>query len=237
MGAWRGEEFREGRRGLTPPLLALLPSPLLGPRVWADVAPLLRAQGRVVVTPPAAGATPDAVLAGLLDDLPVDRDLVLVPHSNAGLYVPAVAAVRRVVGCVFVDAALPGTTGQTPTAPPALVDHLRPLAGPDGLLPGWTHWWAEGDLAPLFPSARVRAEVEAEQARLPLSYLDATVPTPAWADLACAYLAFGATYDAEVARARAAGWPVEVLDGRHLHQLVDPTAVAAAILRLQADTK
>ena len=237
MDTWRREKFLEGQRRLTPPLLALLPSPLLGPRVWADVAAGLRDTGREVATPSARGGTPDEVLATLLDGLAADRDLVLVPHSNAGLYVPAVAAVRRVVGCVFVDAALPSEAGSTPTAPPALVQHLRTLAGPDGLLPGWTDWWSGADVDALFPSAQVRAEVEAEQARLPLSYFDATVPTPRWADLACAYLAFGTTYDAEVARARAAGWPVEVLDGRHLHQLVDPDAVTAAILRLQVDPK
>ena len=237
MDTWRREKFLEGQRRLTPPLLALLPSPLLGPRVWADVAARLRDTGREVATPSARGGTPGEVLASLLGGLPAARDLILVPHSNAGLYVPAVAAVRRVVGCVFVDAALPSEAGSTPTAPPALVQHLRTLAGPDGLLPGWTDWWSGADVDALFPSAQVRAEVEAEQARLPLSYFDATVPTPRWADLACAYLAFGATYDAEVARARAARWPVEVLDGRHLHQLVDPDAVAAAILRLQVDPK
>ena len=152
MDTWRREKFHEGQRRLTPPVLALLPSPLLGRRVWADVAARLRDTGREVATPSARGGTPDEVLATLLDGLAADRDLVLVPHSNAGLYVPAVAAARRVAGCVFVDAALPSDAGSTPTAPPALVQNLRPLAGPDGLLPGWTQWWSGADVAPLFPS-------------------------------------------------------------------------------------
>ena len=96
--------------------------------------------------------------------------------ATPGLYVPAVAAAtpggRR---ASFVDAALPlGRPGSTPTAPPALVDHLRPLAGPDGLLPGLDP--AGGPRRTSLPcsrSAQVRAEVEAEQARLPLSYFDA----------------------------------------------------------------
>ena len=201
--------------------------------MWADVAGHLRAAGREVLAPSARGATPHEVLAALLAGLPDGRDLVLVAHSNAGLYVPAVAATRAVKRCVFVDAALPSADGPTPTGPAALVERLRPLAGADGLLPGWTQWWDEASTAPLFPSAAVRAAVEAEQVRLPLSYFDATMPTPGWSDLACAYLAFGTTYDAEVERARAAGWPVEVLDGRHLHMLIDPAGVAEALLALE----
>ncbi|MET1058177.1 MAG: hypothetical protein ABWX84_01175 [Nocardioides sp.] len=233
MDTWRGQEFREGQRRLTAPRLALLPSPLLGPRVWAAVAARLRDAGRDVVTPSARGASPGEVLAALLDGLPADRELVLVPHSNAGLYAPAVAAARPVAGCVFVDAALPADAGSTATAPPALVETLRSLAGADGLLPAWTHWWPEADTAALFPSAQVRTEVEAEQTRLPLSYFGARVPTPPWADLDCAYLAFGPSYGVEEARARAAGWPVAVLDGRHLHMLVDPDTVSETILALE----
>jgi hypothetical protein len=59
----------------------------------------------------------------------------------------------------------------------------------------------------------------------------------AWVKVAgarCAYLAFGDTYAAETARARQAGWPVTVLDGGHLHMLVDPDEVAAAIVGLLA---
>jgi hypothetical protein len=197
------------------------------------VADALRAAGRETVTPVPAGGTPAAVLASLLAGLPADRDLTLVPHSNAGLYAPALADARPVTGCVFVDAALPTAGDSSPTAPPGLVAHLGSLAGPDGLLPGWTHWWDEAETAPLFPSAGTRAEVEAEQPRLPVAYFTDRVPTPDWAGLHCAYLAFGTTYDDEIAHARAAGWPVEVLDGRHLHLLVDPARVAAAILSLE----
>ena len=56
---------------------------------------------------------------------------------------------------------------------------------------------------------------------------------PGWAERPCAYLAFGDTYAEETARARDLGWPVEVLDGRHLHLLVDPDAVLEAVLRLE----
>ena len=49
-----------------------------------------------------------------------------------------------------------------------------------------------------------------------------------------AYLAFGDGYAAEHAVATALGWATRVIDGEHLHMLVDPPAVAAVIARLAA---
>jgi pimeloyl-ACP methyl ester carboxylesterase len=91
--------------------------------------------------------------------------VVLVPHSNSGLYVPAVidALGDQVRGVVFVDAAFPGA-GYF-----AQRDFLNTLAGADGLLPPWTSWWEQSDVAELFPNAELRARVEAEQARMPLA--------------------------------------------------------------------
>ena len=50
--------------------------------------------------------------------------------------------------------------------------------------------------------------------------------------LALAAQGFGDTYASERARAAERGWPTAALAGRHLHQLVDPTAVGGAILGL-----
>jgi hypothetical protein len=111
-------------------------------------------------------------------------------------------------------------------------DQLATLAGDDGLLPPWTEWWSDSELAGLFPDPVTRAEVVAEQPRLPLAYFDAVVPTPPWTGLRCGYLAFGTTYGGEAGRARDAGWRVATLPGRHLHMLVDPVAVAAEVVAL-----
>jgi hypothetical protein len=138
-----------------------------------------------------------------------------------------------VAASVFVDAALPARSGDTPVAPAEFLPALRGLAGPDGLLPPWTDWWGEEDIAPLFPDAVTRAEVSAEQPRLPLSYYEQSVPVPAgWDDHPCAYLLFGPAYEAEAAEARARGWAVAHEPGAHLHQLVDPDAVARRIVEL-----
>ena len=216
-------------------VVVLLPSPLLGPAVWSPVADELSRRGWTVVVPPAspvAPRSPDDVLAAVLAALPADRELILVPHSNAGLYVPALTARRRVAGFVFVDAGLPSPAGAVALAPPGFLDFLTTKADADGLLPLWTDWWDE-DVSALFPDAPTQARVVAEQRRLPLSYFGQSVPVPAgWDERPGAYLAFGDTYADERADAAGRGWPVTTMAGEHLHQLVDPAGTARHILEL-----
>jgi hypothetical protein len=202
--------------------IVLLHSPLLGPATWRPAAERLRSAGRTVVV-----ADPRTV--------DVAGPVVLVPHSNAGLYAPGLAERLDVVATVYVDAALAGEGPDTPLGPPALVDHLRTLAGPDGLLPPWTDWWPAESLAGLFPDPATRAAVEREQPRLPLAYFGGRIAVPdGWPRRPAAYLGFGETYAEEIARARGYGWPVEVRPGGHLHQLLDPDGVAATVLDLEA---
>src|SRR6478609_6627759 len=136
--------------------LLLVPSPLLGPATWAPVADLLG--GRV--------ATVDAVMGASTGR----SDVVLVVHSNAGLWAPLLASRLDVQATVYVDAALAGHGADTALAPPRFLELLETLADPDGVLPPWTQWWADDDVRDLFPDAATRAAVEAEQPRLPLSY-------------------------------------------------------------------
>jgi pimeloyl-ACP methyl ester carboxylesterase len=217
------------------PLVVLLPSPLLGPAVWAPVADELRRRGRDVLVPPAYDevADPADVLDHLRRSIPAGVPVALVPHSNAGLYAAALAAEREVVAIVYVDAGLPSGEPTTPTAPDRFRDTLSALVEPDGLLPVWTRWWPEDEIAALFPDATTRGVVEAEQQRVPLRYFDGVVPSaPGWAGLPVAYLAFGNTYERERTEAERRGWPVQTLSGGHLHLLVDPGAVAQALLEL-----
>lgn len=73
--------------------------------------------------------------------IPQGLPIVLVAHSNAGLFVPVIvdASPRRVAGCLFVGAALPSPAGPTPVAPTELLDFLRPKVA-NGRLPQWTEW-------------------------------------------------------------------------------------------------
>lgn len=212
--------------------IALLGSPFLGPEVWAPVAGCLELCGQSAIVVTGTGETPEGVLASMLDALPPEEELVLVPHSNAGLYVAALVAARRVRAIVFVDALLPGPDGHTAVTSAELADRLAGMAQ-EGRCPVWTDWWPEPSVAALFPDAATRALVEAGQPRMPLSYLHARVTTPrGWELLPCAYLGFGAAYGEEQGTAHRNGWPVIELDGGHLHQLVDPESVSEAILDL-----
>ena len=216
------------------PRLVLIHSPFLGPATWRPVADCLAELGRSVRVPSlasvAVGEPPfwpagvNAIVAA------ADQDrAVLVVHSNAGLYVPAVveALGAQVIGVVYVDAALPGRGHHT--AP----EFLARLTGEDGLLPPWTSWWQDSDVAALLPDPVVRARVEAEQPRMPLAYYECLPPAFAdWPVPPSGYLWFGEPYDQGATEARQRGWPTIHLPGQHLHMLVAPGAVAAAILEL-----
>jgi hypothetical protein len=218
------------------PVLVLLPSPLLPAAVWQPVAQRLAGAGWQVgeVAGSPAPRTAEQVRAWFLSAIPADRDVVLIPHSNAGLYVPCLVAERRVAGCVFVDAALPPASGSVTLAPERFFDFLAGKADSEGMLPPWTQWWDE-DISGLFPSPQVREQVERGQLAMPLAYFAESLPVPpGWDERPGAYLSFGSTYAAEHAAAAARGWPTAVLDGQHLHQLVDPDQVAAEIQALLA---
>ena len=219
------------------PVLVLMASALLGPAAWAPVESELRSRGWDVVTaPPADEADPvtpaDAALA-YATATPADRPVVLIPHSNAGNFVPTLIEIRNVVRVVFVDATIPVASGTQQLAPPELLASLESLVDDDGLLPPWTEWFQSRQLDALFPNASTRFHIEAQQPQLPLAFLDAELSVEdGWDRTPASYLAFGATYASDLDRARALGWPVLQLDGLHLHMLVDPGGVADAIIQL-----
>jgi len=217
------------------PSVALLASPLLGPSVWQPVAQVLADRGwhTVMCAASASLRTGQDVLGAFLAALPMDREFVLVPHSNAGAYVPALMMQRRIVAAVFVDAVLPPGRGRVPLAPPAFLDLLREKADGSGLLPVWTSWWDEAEVARLFPDAGTRARLEREQQRLPLSYFEGSLQVPeGWDDRPAAYLAFGDNYGRERDEAERRRWPVSTLAAEHLHLLNNPDQVATELVDL-----
>lgn len=221
----------------------LVHSPAVGPSTWASVAALLHARGDDAVVPDlrrvgSAGAPYWASVVDVVGDAQGQLDdggpVVLVGHSNSGLLLPAIAAgsPREVAAAVLVDAALP-SRGSSPAAPAAFLDRLRTLAASDGLLPRWTDWWSDADVAELLPDPEQRARVVADQPRLPLAYYEQQLPTPdAWWSLPRAYLRLSAAYDAELDAATAEGWPTARLEGGHLHQVVAPDEVTSAVVGL-----
>ncbi len=219
------------------PSLVLIHSPFLGPVTWRSTARALQGKDRRVhvpsllevarSAPPYWPAGADSIIRSAADE-----PIILIPHSNAGLYVPAVvdALGEQVRGVVFIDAALPGAGHSTPP------EFLRRLAIVDGLLPPWTSWWEDADVDALFPDAHTRAEVEAEQPRMPLAYYDHLPPAPHhWTAPSVGYIWFGEPYDQGAAHAAKRGWPTVHLPGGHLHMLNDPNAVAATVLQIAGD--
>ncbi|PWC06983.1 hypothetical protein [Mycetocola zhujimingii] len=223
------------------PVIVLLASALLGPAPWEPVERELRSRGYdVIIAPPSDEADPvtptDAALS-YATAVPADRRVILVPHSNAGNFVATLIDIRVVACVVFVDAVIPVESGIQPLAPPTLLDRVEPLVDDDGLLPVWTDWFDEEDIARLFPDPATRFHIEAQQPQLPLKFLRGALRIdPGWDTTPAGYLAFGSTYADDVARARSRGWPVIELDGRHLHMLVDPVGVTDAILELVSRT-
>jgi hypothetical protein len=235
-----------------PPTFVLVHSPSVGPSTWRPVAGRLAALGREAIVPSLLGVAQGRppywprVVEAVAGALATGADArpggpsepatapILVAHSNAGLFLPAIVAGLggRVAGCVFVDAGLPPRSGEAALAPPELLALLRDKAV-DGLLPPWTRWWDEEVVAKLFPDEATRRMVTEDEPRLPLAYYEATIPVPAgWDDRPCAYVLFGRPYEALAEEARARGWPVRHLPGRHLHQLVDPGGLARLLVEL-----
>lgn len=98
------------------------------------------------------------------------------------------------------------------------------------MLPPWTKWWPEQDVASLFPDPDVRARIEREQPGVRLEYFRGSVHAPrGWDRRPCGYLAFGGAYAEETQEAQRRGCSVRTLDGGNLHMVVDPQTVAEHI--------
>jgi Alpha/beta hydrolase family len=227
-------------------VFVLLHSPLLGPTTWSPVVRELKRRGREAVTPSLAGMA-DApaphwgqVAEAVRAETERVKDPVLLGgHSAAGVLLPMIAGelTAEVVGLIFVDGFLPPTSGSTRLAPLALVDQLRGLAS-DRVLPPWWSWFGEETMRELVPNGSLRAVLEDEMPRLPLSYLEESVPVPdRWGERACAYLLFSPETQGEsAADARRRGWPVTELRGaHHLAMVTEPTAVTDALLQLERE--
>ncbi|MFJ5521310.1 alpha/beta hydrolase [Streptomyces griseoluteus] len=229
------------------PTFVLVHSPSVGPSTWHPVAEhLTTARHRVRVpsllhvgdgAPPFWPRVVDAVRSDLRQ-VPAESPVVLVAHSNAGLFLPAIRSGldQQVIGSVFVDAALPARTGPTPVATPEILEFLRPMAV-NGRLPRWTDWWDEADVAPMFTDPVMRQRVVGEQPTLPLSYYEQRIPVPdGWDDHPCSYLLFGPPYDDLADQAGERGWRVAHLPGAHLHQIIDPAGTARHLVEFVRTT-
>jgi pimeloyl-ACP methyl ester carboxylesterase len=220
----------------------LVHSPLVGPTTWSPVARQLERQGHQAVVPSllgpgGAGARHwrQCVAAARKTVRTLSDPIVLVGHSGGGLLLPIIAdaVAPPVSALIFVDSGVPASTGETPAAPPAFLDHLRTRAV-DQTLPPWSTWWGEDVMRELVPDKRLRAALVREMPSVPLAYFEQRIPSPAgWDRRPCSYLLLSDVYREAATEARQRGWRVEEIAGaEHLHIAVAPRTVAGALIRL-----
>ncbi len=223
----------------------LVPSPLLGGSSWNPVASEMRSTHRCHVTEidvvPSMVGEPshlahwaDQVVALVEGDTPV----VVVGHGAAVPRLPwlcgrMLAAGHPVTGLVAVDGRFP-EPGLAPTAArPSFAGLIDDLVRPDEYLPPWPRWW--GTLAFELVPVQYRERLLADAPMLPRESFDEPIPAVELPPtFNCHFLAFGHGYRDEMERAAAAGWQVTWLRGQHLHQLVEPAAVARALVATSA---
>jgi len=225
-------------------VFVLIHSPLVGPTTWTLVAEELRRRGVATVVSALQDARCTdgpywsrhvAAVSSAVEGVPRDRPVVLVAHSGAGPLLPAIGArsEHAVAGYVFVDAALPGTDGQSRLDLFGGNEAKRfRAAAIDGMIP--PVWRNEQLLRELgIEDAQLRSRFVADVPDVPLAVYEEPLPVRLdWPDAPCGYLLFSQPYAADAREASMRQWAYRELLGGHVHMLVEPVAVADALLDL-----
>lgn len=230
-----------------PSSFVLVHSPLVGPQTWALVTERLCARGMTVIVPELADRDADptpywqqhaVAAAAAMASLPGGSRPWLVGHSGAGALLPAIRQQwgRPVGGYCFVDAGIPrddeSRLGAADSAD--FVRQLRPLLLAGGRFPNWT----DDILRPVVPNDALRQRLLAGLRPRLLRFWEEPVPVFAgWPDASCTYLQFGAPYDAAAEGARTVGWPYRHMPAGHFHMLIEPGAVADALVDLAEEAE
>lgn len=221
------------------PKFILIHSPLAAPSTWQLVAQELARRKRTALTPhlplkdPPFQSAFAAQVAADAENLP--GWFVLVAHSAAGAYLPAiVAALRgRVAACLFVDARLPVSNASLlDSSPPDFAARVQALAQ-NGMLIPWPAWFGPDAMQAILPEASTRAAFVADCPPIPLALFEEVLPeVDGWPESPCAYLQFSPPYAPEAEEARRRGWLTARYPAGHLHMLIDPPAVARSLFTL-----
>ncbi len=206
----------------------LVHSPLVGPSTMAPLAAMLRTRGWATVVPDLRSAVSAPARFGRAVAEAADSADVVVGHSGAGPFLPAVGGGTT----IYVDAVVPPAQPEF-RPPPSLVRLLDALAITDGWLPPWNEWWPPQVLVDLVPDAGLRARLAAEVPRVPRSFYDVPVALPPqWWTRPAGYIQLSQAYEDDRRRALGWGWPTGRLLGGHLDVCVRPDAVAEQVVEL-----
>lgn len=146
--------------------LVMVHSPLVGSSSWRPLADVARARGLDVVRPDLTGVVDAArpqwrsLVDTAVDSTSGRADLVVVGHSGAGAFLPAIGHCLkdRLQAVVFVDAIVPPVVGEHRTSERFLgfLDDKTV----DGRLLAWLDWWP-----PEVVSELVRSSEQLEELR------------------------------------------------------------------------
>jgi len=223
--------------------IVLVTGPFTGRTSMLDTADALRAAGAEVTEPDPHALHPDALPGledwahSLLAAIPRAPRPLMVGFSAGTVLAAWLAPQVAATGLVLIDGALPPRSGPCPILSDEVRAHLRGRAAPDAL-PTWSDWW-DADLAePLGHHRLARARpdlveaLRAEERAFPLDWLEQTLDLPPCDGIPAAYLRLSRFHDAEAELAASRGWPVERIDGSHLHPAFAGNETAGAILAL-----
>ena len=94
--------------------------------------------------------------------------------------------------------------------------------------------WRDEDLREDLPDEFARQQMLAEVQPRSLGFFEEVMPVVAgWPDAPGGYLLFTQGYGCFLEQAERAGWPSRTFHAGHFHMLVDPVAVAAALVELR----
>ncbi len=222
-----------------------VPSPLLGPTSWGSTAAAMADLGQEPLIADAAMTTTadedhvtpwlDAITAM---DPPADGlPTVVVAHSAACPRTPLLVSELLARGwpirtMLLVDGRFPD--GEAFTANEHYAKMLDRMVRPDDYLPPWPRWW--GSLVEgLVVDPEARNLFLAEAAPVPRTWFDQGCPVPELpANIGRGFLSFGPGYAEARDQAFARGWLTMRLNGDHLHQMIEPDAVAATLMGMVA---
>lgn len=162
---------------------------------------------------------------------------VVVAHSAACPRTPLLVSelLERgwpITTMLLVDGRFPD--GQPFTARSHYAGMLDRMVRPDDYLPPWPRWW--GSLVEgLVVDPESRNLLLNEAPPIPRPWFDQGCPVPELPDhVGRGFLSYGPGYVEACDQAFEDGWLTMRLNGDHLHQMVEPAAVAATLLAMVA---